>query len=1345
MNVGESLNFSVQISGGTNATNTVAPTLASCTSSNAAVATATISGSACRVTAVTAGNVTIAAKASTGQEASAAVSISAPTPAITSLAVSPSAAQLAVGQTVTLVPTVQPAGRTATYAYATSTSTVATVSTAGVVTAVAPGVATITVTATGSATGFANATIAQAVTITVSDRTPGLTALTVQPSTVALALGGTQALTASVQGPRASAATTTYGTSAPSIATVSATGVITAVAAGTAVVTVTSQSAESGAFAASSITALVPVTVTPAAQVVINSLTRGGSTIDISNVYDQIEVNLGIQPNGQNVSEVNVWVCDPAETVAACAARTNNVPAARQSFTSAGAQASNVQLYINTSEFGTPNFVTGADASTLYKNGLRTIVATLTTSPNAASTIASNSISQVNFNNPDGWTVSWTAPSNRANDVSNITWYGGPSTPDALTPSATSGNGSYTVVPVIYTPNRTVVQAFLNMSSSCGGNITDRSRPFSITYGTAARDTLAGVLNCTNVATSTSGMAPYVAGGVDNNNNSYSAVGSSPAVARSIFDDFTNIANSTSNGYRQSLAYRPNYLYLPHDYLAPTISRFDVKGGTDATNSYVDSAWVNAAYFMVGTNPTTATGTGSFRYRISDGNVGLTSTNGAENGAGAAARNTLFSVCNNTVPTSTPTAPINCTSPVATGGIASTIGSMNVPESSNLTNSAYVAQVAETDRLGNRATSVTYSWSNSTTGASDTRTAGSFTYVGAGQFSAAAFGVDLTAPAVVTIANTGVGSVANFARTDVDSIYSALGNTYGTTNNTNAQFAVRFQDTRSGFFTCNAAVVATADNCPSFANNGTQVNAGTFNIQRRTAPSILSATNDAVNESIIRTANTNATAANRFTNVINAPVYSADNSQREFVINIFGAANRVSSTVTLTGATPAAGVDGYYTFSGTLVDRAGNTTTIPSRSVAIDNTNPSQPLVSPTVAVLQGGTTVGFTITGTDALEVISGDLSLNYPQLSVATGTGPAIGGQPSALRFRRVTNYGATSLLGFWHNPFAAVTDNKLSTPVGAGTTLGATPLNVPVPFVQHIATTVGNVPPTPTQIFALFGTATDVRPNAVQAWTYDIRATMANANIGNGQSAASPVLTIAAGQIPTPTTIATTKDWTAIQSWAVFAQAGGSVEYRAQTSSSVTNPPFQSVYIVRQVGATEWEYLGTATFAGTLDQGANRFFRYTFTSAAINQGAGVTMAAIADTDNIRAIGADASGNGLSTANSTASFAITPGTDVINLAVALTSPRLNATAPENTTLTVTPNANAATITYTCSSSDTSLIAVNCVGSTISVQNGPTPAASTSNVTITITATGTAAGKLTSSITRNIVISRQP
>ena len=1263
MNIGEAVNFAVQISGGA-----TAPTLASCTTSSATVATALVSGSSCRVTAVAAGNATITATASTGQSAAASVSVAAPAPAITSLTVSPSAQALAVGGSVTIVPTVQPAGRTATYTYASSSAAIASVTSAGVVTAVAPGTATITVSATGTAAGFTTATINQAVTITVSDRAPGLTSLNVQPSTVALAQGGTQALTAAVAGPRQSAATITYGTSAPTIATVSTTGTITAVSAGTAVITVTAQSVEAGAFAASSITALVQVTVSPNAQVAIVNLTRGGSTIDISNVYDQIEANIAIQPNGQTVSEVNLWVCAPAETVAACAARTNGVPAARQSFTASGTQAATVQMYVNTAEFGSPDFTTGADANTLYKNGLRTLVATLTTSPAAASTIASNSISQVNLNNADGWTIQWTAPTNKANSAANITWYGGPSTPDALTPNATSGTGSFTVVPVIYTPDRTIVQAVLNMSTTCGSNITDRTRPFKGTYGTATRDTLGVVFSC-STASSADGSAPNVVSAVDNNNNTYAGTSLSAGVAKSIFNDFGNINNQSGSGYRQSLAYRPNYLYLPHDYAAPSITRFDVNRGTDGSAAWADSAWVNGTYYMAGANPLSSQS--SLRYTISDADVGLLSDNGSGSArAGASTRNTLFSVCAlEAIPTTTRTSALNCTSPIATGGITATIASMGIPESANLTNSAYFAQVAETDRLGNKATSVVYSWDNTGAGGSSAaRTPSAYTYAGAGQYSASVFGVDLQAPVLVAIPNSGEGAIVGFARTDRDSIYAS-----GT-----PKFAVRFTDSRSGFTSCLSTT------CQNSANQ----RAGTFQITRRMRPTLDSYTNDALVQGLNNWESDATSATISKSRSIDAGLYANDNTIREFAVSYFGEAARAVQT---TSGPENEGVyqPGYYTFTGTLTDRAGNSTTIPARSIAMDQGTPVLASVSP--RQLSSGSPAVVDVSGSDDLEVVAGELSVSYGLGSVT---------------FRRTPAMTATANLGFWHNPFASITDNKLTTIVGNGTALGATPLQMPVPLLGQITQVNGaNAPLAPA---AIVGTG---KPTAISARLFDIRATVTrSATVASTQFADSGASNVVSTVIAASQLANNTKNWTetaavgyaspvGIQSWAMHdpVNAGSSVEFRARTSSSTTNAPFTRVHVLRRNASvpSEWEYVGDASYVNVLDQGTSRVYRWSFTGGASAQGQ-YNVAAIADQDVLIAVGADNAGIGLATQITAMGVAPLPTvftTETVQLNSALGGSYRNTDAAFTRTLSPSANPQSANLSYTCSSSNSTFM----------------------------------------------------
>jgi len=1321
MNIGEALNFAVQISGGST---TAAPTLQSCAVTPATVATATVAGSACRVTAVAAGNATVTATASTGQLAAASIAVSAPAPALTSLAVSPSAAQLAVGGSVTLVSTVQPAGRTTTFTYTTSSATIASVTAAGVVTAVAPGTATITVVATGSAAGFTTTEIRQAVTITVSDRAPGLTSLTVQPSSITMSLGSTQPLTAAVQGPRAAAVTYTYGSSAPTIANSSATGVVTAIAPGTAVITVTASSTESGAFAATAITALVPVTVTPNAQVIINSLTKNGATIDITNVRDQFEVNLSLQPNGQNVSSVQAWVCAPDQTVAQCAAATNGVPAAQQSFGGAGGQAGQVQLYINSAEFTTPNFTTGDDANTLYKNGLRTIVATITTAPAAAAPVASNNISQVNFNNTDGWTIDWAQPTNRANDAQGNTWYGGPTTVDPLVQGTTSGRSTFTVVPVVYNPGRTVRQVTLAIGGlTCGRNTADQAdetfegitlyaRPYRASFGVQTRDTLAGAFNCGassaynfGSVSNLDGVTPQVSSAIDNNNAAYtSALATGNAPAQSIYRSFVvdGITANDASRYRQSLAFRRNTIYIPMDYQSPAVQGYDVRGGGSVSNlaitNWIDSAWVNQPYLLAGgfarvDTAVALTQGGNRNLRAGD----PLRLNVSENGVGllgsastTSSRNTRFRVCNTPaqLPIQTDTTPVFCGStanfaplPLGTNALtqltegtitqtAAQAGIVETPITGDLTNSAYTIQVVETDRLGNRGTSNPYAFTrrlpnNGTTVVAFTP-ASNEPFVTNNRASAQAFGADYTAPELLTIPNPQLtddpfNPSVSGVRSGIDSIFSSIAgqHTYAASttttvgandvniNGTNALFAVRARDSRSGWFNCTANVSCGATTA--------EVNMGQFQIERRTPQLNPIASNDAliqniVQNSIVQTDGTvlagdaNATFG-RFATVMNATQLGVggDPSVRQFTINIWGAVNRARATLQ---PQPANTRGGYYVFTGTLQDRAGNTLAVPTRRVALDGAQPTlNNLVLP--AVFTGGQRTPVIIQASDDAEIMGADMTL-----------GIAGGAAPINIRFNRVTTLAATITTGLFQNPFAALTSGKLATPTGTGQFFNG-PANAgvpfPVPFIQDLqVATGGNVP-------GLAGAPN--KPTTLATTVYDLRAMMTLTGYAAPTTPTSltPQFALTAvGSTRTEniapnqvTQGALIKNWRAdiagppfnqgadIDTWQLVTSTSTSAEWRARSISSTASVPFTSVAVVTRRLTTapityeaNYEYRGDAVFAGVVNEGGQRFFRYTWTAGgAVAQGANSSVFAFAAGDSIRAIGQDANGNALMT----------------------------------------------------------------------------------------------------------------
>ena len=149
---------------------TPTPTLVACNSASASIATVSVSGASCRVTAVTAGNTTITATISNGQTVQAAVTVAAVGAAISGLTVLPSTPSVAVGQSVTLVPAVIRASPAVvvSYTYGSSAPAVATVSATGVVTGVAPGTAAVTITATGTGAGFTTVSLTTTVPVSVT-------------------------------------------------------------------------------------------------------------------------------------------------------------------------------------------------------------------------------------------------------------------------------------------------------------------------------------------------------------------------------------------------------------------------------------------------------------------------------------------------------------------------------------------------------------------------------------------------------------------------------------------------------------------------------------------------------------------------------------------------------------------------------------------------------------------------------------------------------------------------------------------------------------------------------------------------------------------------------------------------------------------------------------------------------------------------------------------------------------------------------------------------------------------------------------------------------------------------
>jgi len=156
------------------------------------------------------------------------------TPTVATISVSQTSASLALGATIQLIANPLDATGTVvtgqTITWSTSSSGVATVSTNGLVTAVAVGTATITASAGGKSAQVAITVATQVASVTLSQSAAAL----VPAATVQLTATPKDAAGATVTGQ-----TVTWTTNAGNVATVSSNGLVTAVAVGTATITAT--------------------------------------------------------------------------------------------------------------------------------------------------------------------------------------------------------------------------------------------------------------------------------------------------------------------------------------------------------------------------------------------------------------------------------------------------------------------------------------------------------------------------------------------------------------------------------------------------------------------------------------------------------------------------------------------------------------------------------------------------------------------------------------------------------------------------------------------------------------------------------------------------------------------------------------------------------------------------------------------------------------------------------------------------------------------------------------------------------------------------------------------------
>ncbi len=198
-------------------------------SSNTAVATVDTNG---KVTAVGAGTATVTATAKDGSGKSASCEVTVTQP-VTGIQLDKSSISILKGKTATLTATVSPNNASnKTVTWKSSNTAVATVSSSGKVTAVAPGTATITVTAEDGS--------GKSATCKVTVTQP-VTGITLNATIVNMKENETYALNATIKPDNAGNKAVTWKSSDTAVATVDTNGKITAVGAGTATVTATAK------------------------------------------------------------------------------------------------------------------------------------------------------------------------------------------------------------------------------------------------------------------------------------------------------------------------------------------------------------------------------------------------------------------------------------------------------------------------------------------------------------------------------------------------------------------------------------------------------------------------------------------------------------------------------------------------------------------------------------------------------------------------------------------------------------------------------------------------------------------------------------------------------------------------------------------------------------------------------------------------------------------------------------------------------------------------------------------------------------------------------------------------
>ncbi len=191
---------------------------------NATVATVSLNGRTAVIRAVGGGTTRVVVSAG-AVEASASITVT-PITRTVSITSPASGTTLTVGQSITLdATTVGDAGAATTVSWSSSAPAIAAISAAGVVTALTPGLVTMS----AAATSNPSATASLPLTVVAA---PAVQSVSLTPTLDTLLAGGTRLFTATVVADNGVARTVTWRSSAPAVASIDATGRVTALTVG---------------------------------------------------------------------------------------------------------------------------------------------------------------------------------------------------------------------------------------------------------------------------------------------------------------------------------------------------------------------------------------------------------------------------------------------------------------------------------------------------------------------------------------------------------------------------------------------------------------------------------------------------------------------------------------------------------------------------------------------------------------------------------------------------------------------------------------------------------------------------------------------------------------------------------------------------------------------------------------------------------------------------------------------------------------------------------------------------------------------------------------------------------